>query len=118
VAKARKTIAPGVEMHLDAWLAGAYISIGKPKEAEKLAEIWENQTTLKYVDPGMMPCFYLWLGKKDQTKLDKAFEWMMRGLEEHSPQMVWYKTSPLRPLPEHRLDSRWLDVLQKIGFKN
>ena len=37
VAKARKTIAPGVEMHLDAWLAGAYVSIGKPKEAEKLA---------------------------------------------------------------------------------
>jgi TolB-like protein/Flp pilus assembly protein TadD len=118
VEKARWSIASGTEMHLDSWLAGAYISIGKPEEAEKLAEIWENLSSQRYVDPGMMPCFYVWLGKKDKTKLDKAFEWMRRGLEERSPQMVWYKTSPLRPLPEHRMDSRWLYVLQKIGFKN
>jgi len=108
---ATRSSPPGRNILVDAFLANAYVRLEKPAEALKLLELWENLATQRYLDAGIMPCFYIPLGK-----MDKAFEWMYRGLEERSPQCPWYNTSPIRPSVEQRLDPRWSDVLRRIGF--
>jgi len=77
----------------------------------KLVALWESLATRRYVDAGMMCPFYIWVGE-----MDKAFECMYKAIEERSSQLPWYKTSPLRPSAEQRLDPRWSDVLRRIGF--
>ncbi len=49
-------------------------------------------------------------------EIDKAFEWLERGYEDHEVDMFWIKVEPLfEPL---RNDPRWQEMLDKVGFPN
>ena len=47
-------------------------------------------------------------------EVDLAFEWLDKAYEDHEVEMYWLKVEPpFEPLHD---DSRWQEMLDKVGF--
>jgi tetratricopeptide (TPR) repeat protein len=107
---ARRLLAPGKDLQVDLYRGAAYALCGKPDETLELMRIWERLATQRYVDIATFGAFFGLLGK-----LDDAFEYLFRSVEERSAHTPWLKTNPFWP-DKIRSDPRWQDLLGRVGF--
>lgn len=63
-----------------------------------------------YVDPAVVAVIYLDLGEKD-----RAFVWLEKAYQEHSPHFTGLKVSAW--FDSVRSDPRYLDLLRRVGFQ-
>lgn len=91
--------------------AHLYAVSGRKAEAFKMVENLESKAQKKELPPFLLAEVYAGLGDRD-----KAFYWLERALEERSNWLVFTKVSRrLKPLHG---DSRFNDLLKRIGFEN
>jgi TolB-like protein/Flp pilus assembly protein TadD len=107
---ARRLLAPGKDLQVDLYRGAAYALCGKPDETVELIRIWERLASQRYVDIATFGEFFAVLGK-----LDDAFKYLFRSVEERSAHTVWLKTNPFFP-DKIRSDPRWQDLLKRVGF--
>jgi TolB-like protein/Tfp pilus assembly protein PilF len=111
---ARRLLAPGKDLQVDLYVAAAYARCGKPDEILELIRVWERLATQRYVDIATFGEFFGLLGR-----LDEAFEYLSRSVEERSAHTPWLKAIGDNALfyPDKiRLDPRWQDLLRRVGF--
>ena len=90
-------------------LAYSYAKAGRKEDVRKvLAELLEMRKVSKRAAPAIAGVYTV-LGEHD-----KAFEWLEKGFEEHSPYMASighdFIFEPLRS------DPRWTDLMRRIGL--
>ncbi len=90
-------------------LAYSYAKAGRVEDIRKvLAELLEMRKASKKAAPAIAGV-YTMLGEHD-----KAFDWLEKGFEEHSPYMgTIHLDFIFEPL---RTDPRWTDLLRRIGL--
>jgi tetratricopeptide (TPR) repeat protein len=93
-----------------AGLAHAYALIGKRAEAEKILNELQQQSKRAYVSPYMIAVIYAGLGQKN-----KAFEFLEKGYQLKSPDVIYFLRSDLR-LDPLREDPRFQDLLRRVPF--
>jgi len=88
------------------WLAYALGRAGKHGEARQIIEQLERTPN---ADAVWVAIAWTGMGNKD-----KAFEWLNRAIDTHSPSLLWIAVFPaLDPL---RSDQRFKDVLRRTGL--
>ncbi len=102
-------LSPGAQT--ETIVAYVYAVSGRRGEALKMAEDLEAKALKKELSPFLMAEVYAGLGERD-----KAFGWLERAFQERSNWLVFVKVQHrLKPL---RGDSRFADLLKRIGFEN
>ncbi len=92
-------------------LAIAYFHTGGTDDQE---EIVEELIKLSEQSPVGSPSFYLAMIYTQMGEIDIAFEWLDKAYEDHEVEMYWLKVEPpFEPLHD---DSRWQEMLDKVGF--
>jgi TolB-like protein/Tfp pilus assembly protein PilF/predicted Ser/Thr protein kinase len=107
--KARNLVAPGKDLLLDAYLAGAYARSAKRAEALKWLERWERQSGQGYVDGYNLGCAWAAVGQRE-----KALQWLRRAYEEHSPSMPMLQMDP--SFDTLRSDPRFQELVRRVGL--
>lgn len=85
---------------------------GKIKEAKKLFEELQNRSKTEYI-AGM----YLGISAASLNDIDLAFEYLENAFDDRDPTLIQIKYSPFVPSLLKK-DSRFNELLQKIGFTN
>ncbi len=92
-------------------LAIAYYHLGKIQKTENLLVDLEQ---LSDASPQGSPAFYTAMIYAQMGEIDLAFEWLDIAYEDHEVEMYWLKVEPaFKPLHD---DSRWQEMLDKVGF--
>jgi tetratricopeptide (TPR) repeat protein len=87
----------------------AYAAAGKKSEAERTLNDLLALSRRVYVPPYNIAEAYVGVGNSE-----KAFEWLDKAFEEHSPDLVGLKTEPrLDPL---RSDPRFTQLVSRVGL--
>lgn len=107
--EARRLSSPDYPSLMDGLLGYAEALSGNKAVARDLLGKLTERSGRKYVPAFSMALIYIGLGDRDS-----AFQWLERSYEDHSIDMVYSKTDPL--LDPIRLDSRFVSLLQKMGF--
>jgi adenylate cyclase len=87
----------------------AYAAVGHTELARGLLRTLERPPTGVWLDPVIMSSAYAGIGD-----VRRSLEWMEKGLEERSPNMIYMKTTPL--WDSIRDDSRFQAVLRQMNF--
>jgi DNA-binding winged helix-turn-helix (wHTH) protein/tetratricopeptide (TPR) repeat protein len=87
----------------------AYALAGERADAETLLNILQDISLRKYVSPYSMLVIHLALGPEE-----RVFELLEQLYEECNDWLIWLKVSP--ELKDLRNDSRFIDLLRRIGF--
>ena len=113
IAEARKAteLSGPTNSHPVAFLGYALGKSGKQAEARALLERLIKSSTERYVSPYNIAMIYNALGERDQT-----FTWLERGYEQRDQKMVFLKVEP--KWNNLRNDSRFQDLMQRVGFKS
>jgi serine/threonine protein kinase/Tfp pilus assembly protein PilF len=83
---------------------------GKKGEALELLSKLDRISKKRYVPSLYFALIYMGLGDNDQ-----AFHWIEKGIEERSGYLLYFKVDP--KVDKLRSDSRFKELLGKIGFK-
>lgn len=94
-----------------AWLGYAYAAANRRTEALAVFSELERMAAAGFVPGYGMAVIYAGLGDKD-----RAFEWLERGIEDRSEDMVWLKVEP--GMDVLRSDPRCRVILRKLGFES
>ena len=98
----------GGDPELKTQLGFAFGISGRKEDANKiLNEIMEIKKHV-YVSPVWMAALFFGLGR-----IDEAFEWLEKGLEEHSDQLFYFRMFPW--VEEFRTDQRWKSIEKRMG---
>jgi tetratricopeptide (TPR) repeat protein len=89
--------------------AWAYAAVGQTQDARRLLRILERPPAGVWLDPAVMASVYGELGD-----LDRAFDWLQKGLAERSPLMIYMKAGP--PWDRLRGDPRFEVILRQMNF--
>ncbi|MEN3332354.1 MAG: eukaryotic-like serine/threonine-protein kinase [Blastocatellia bacterium] len=89
--------------------AYTYAMMGERREAERTLSELLKLSKQRYVQPFWIATAYAGLGDKD-----RAFEFLEKGLAEHSPWMIHLNNSP--EFNSLRSDPRFLDLLRRINL--
>lgn len=95
--------------HLIGTLGYAYGKSGRKEEARKLAADLKELSKHRYVAPFWIGMIYVGLGEKDE-----AFAWFEKAYQERSWWLIFTKMEPM--MDSLRSDSRFIDLLRRIGF--
>jgi tetratricopeptide (TPR) repeat protein len=90
-------------------LGYAYAASGKRDKALKILNKLKQLSGQHYVSPYTQALIYAGLGEND-----RAFEWLEKAYEDRNDFLVWLKVDP--ELDRLRADSRFTDLLRRIGF--
>jgi tetratricopeptide (TPR) repeat protein len=90
-------------------LGYAYAKSGRKDEARKLLAELKEQSKVRYVASYWSAMIYVGLDEKDQ-----AFAWLEKAYQERSWWLVWIKMDPM--VDSLRSDSRFIDLMRRIGF--
>jgi tetratricopeptide (TPR) repeat protein len=90
-------------------LGYAYAKSGRKDEARKLLADLKEQSKGRYVASYWIAMIYVGLEEKDE-----AFAWFEKAYQEHSWWLIWLKMDP--KVDSLRSDSRFLDLMRRIGF--
>src|SRR5262249_5678135 len=106
-----KSDGEGSDANLSPEIAYVYAISGKKTRAEKTLELLQQLST-----QGSVPAHYFVLIYTGLGDTNKAFEWLDKAFEQHSPIMAWLKVDPrFSPL---RKDRRFTDLLSRVGLAN
>jgi DNA-binding winged helix-turn-helix (wHTH) protein/tetratricopeptide (TPR) repeat protein len=92
-----------------ALLGHAYAASGKKQEALVILDRLRELSKQRYVSPYNFAIVYAGLGAVGQ-----AFKWLEKAYEEHSAWLVFLKIEPI--FDRLRRDSRFTDILRRVGF--
>ena len=93
------------------FLAIAYYHTGKLDETH---EILERLQLYSEESSAGSPSFFITMIYAQMGEIDLAFEWLEKAYEDHEVEMYWLKVEPLfEPM---RKDTRWQEMLDKVGF--
>jgi TolB-like protein/DNA-binding winged helix-turn-helix (wHTH) protein/Tfp pilus assembly protein PilF len=111
IAEAEKALAyaPANAPVLLGSLAWVYAVVGRRAKALELLSELNDLAAPGYAEPVNLAFGYAGLGEKDL-----AFEWLRRGYEERSTNMIFLKVEPL--LDSLRDDPRFQDLLRRLDF--
>jgi eukaryotic-like serine/threonine-protein kinase len=90
-------------------LGYAYAKSGRKDEARKLLAELKEQSKGRYVASYWIAIIYVGLDEKDE-----AFAWLEKAYQERSWWLVWIKMDPI--VDSLRSDSRFIDLMRRIGF--
>jgi serine/threonine protein kinase/Flp pilus assembly protein TadD len=90
-------------------LGYAYAKAGRKDEARKLLADFKEQSKTRYVLPYWMAVIYAGLNQKDD-----AFAWLEKAYQDREYWLCWMKMDP--KLDSLRSDSRFIDLMHRIGF--
>jgi len=90
-------------------LGYAYAKSGRKDEARKLLADLKEQSKRRYVAPYWIARIHAGLDEKDE-----AFAWLEKAYQQRSWFLVWIKMEP--QVDSLRSDSRFTDLLRRIGF--
>jgi tetratricopeptide (TPR) repeat protein len=90
-------------------LGRAYARSGKRAEAQKLIDELKELSKRRYVSSNFIAGIYAALGERD-----KAFEWLEKGYQERSIEMLFLKNST--QWDELRSDPRFQNLLRRVGL--
>jgi serine/threonine protein kinase/Flp pilus assembly protein TadD len=99
----------GGRSQMVAFLGHAYAVSGKRGEALKTLDELKELSKRRYVGPYNVALVYAGLGEKDQ-----AFEWLQKGYEERSSELLWLAVIP--GFDSLRSDPRFADLLRRMGL--
>jgi len=92
-------------------LAIAYYHMG---ETDKASELMKEMMTKAEESSIGSPSFYLAMLYAQIGVKDTAFEWLEKSYQDREVEMYWLKVEPpFKPLYN---DSRWQEMLDKVGF--
>ena len=90
-------------------LGYGYAVSDRPEDAQKLLTELAEKSRPEHIAAYQIALIYSGLGEND-----RAFEWLEKACEQHSPQLVWLKLSPeFEPLHS---DLRWNKLLTRLGL--
>jgi TolB-like protein/Tfp pilus assembly protein PilF len=92
-----------------ALLGHAHGLAGNNGEARKLLSKLKDESKRRYVSPYWVAIIYLGLSEKD-----KAFEWLRKAYGERDPWLAYLNVNPIFDML--RLDSRFVDLVQRVGL--
>jgi Tfp pilus assembly protein PilF len=90
-------------------LGFAYAKSGRKDEARKLLADLKEQSKKRYVASYWIAMIYVGLDEKDE-----AFAWLEKAYQERSWFLVWIKMDP--QADSLRSDSRFIDLMRRVGF--
>jgi eukaryotic-like serine/threonine-protein kinase len=90
-------------------LGYAYATAGRPEEAQQTLVQLAADTQRHYVTPVAHALVYIGLGK-----LDQAFEWLEKSLQDRSWWLAWLKVDPL--FDRARSDPRFSSLMSRVGL--
>jgi tetratricopeptide (TPR) repeat protein len=93
-----------------AMLGRAYGLLGRKNEARQILRELLEMNERGYVNSYSIALVYFGLGEKDQ-----AFKWLEKAYQERSYAMVFLKVS--MDFGPYRQDSRYIDLLRRIGLE-
>jgi eukaryotic-like serine/threonine-protein kinase len=106
---ARQLLEPGRDLAVDVFLAEPYTAAGRHAEVQAWLATWERRAAGSYVDGYNLAALCVALGHRD-----KAFEWLKKGYDQRSPNLLQLKTDAW--LDAIRPDQRFEDLLRRVGF--
>ena len=86
-----------------------YGTLGRRAEAYKALGLLKKQSSRRYVLPSYIAAIHAGLGEND-----RAFEWLEKGYSERDTNLLYLKVDP--SWNSLRSDSRFADLLRRIGF--
>jgi serine/threonine protein kinase/tetratricopeptide (TPR) repeat protein len=87
----------------------AYAVSGKKDSAKNVLADLKSLSSQRYVAPVEIALVYTGLDDKE-----KAFEWLEKAYQDHSPWLIWLKVDPR--FDRLRSDPRYADVLRRMGL--
>ena len=90
-------------------LGHLYGLAGKAAEAQRIIHELKDRSRREYVHPYAFALVYSGLGQKD-----KAFSWLQKASEEHSPLLTFLKVEPM--LDPARSDPRFQQLTRRMGL--
>lgn len=96
---------------LQAELGYALAASGKAAAARDVLAQLKSEAVQRYVDPILLPPIYTKLGEQDN-----AFEWLEKAYEDRSVGIPWLKVDP--KFDSVRSDTRYYDLLRRVGFRS
>jgi len=100
---------PGEYPLVDAALGLAYAVSGQQEETKKMAEIFQETFSKRYIPPTYFGMLYAGMG--DTTR---AIMWLNKALSERADGLTWLGVEPM--LDQMRSDPRFQDLLKQIGL--
>ena len=92
-----------------AGLGQSYAAAGKRLEVQKVLDELILSSKQRYVSPYYIAKIHAILGDKGQ-----AFRWLEKAYEERNPDFIELTAEPA--LDKLRADSRFADLLRRVGF--
>ncbi|MCA1624070.1 MAG: tetratricopeptide repeat protein, partial [Acidobacteria bacterium] len=92
-------------------LARAYAKLGQPEKARQQLDQLEKIAKQKYVSAYYFALVYVGLNERD-----RAFERLEKAFQDREGRMTLLKVDPL--MDEIRADSRFADLLNRVGLRN
>ncbi len=87
----------------------AYAVSGKKDSAKNVLADLKSLSSQRYVAPVEIALVYIGLDDKE-----KAFEWLEKAYQDHSPWLIWLKVDPR--FERLRSDPRCADLLRRMGL--
>src|SRR5256886_415677 len=91
-------------------LGSAYALSGRTEDAREVLKQLKELSASRYVSPYQMSVLFLSLGEES-----KAFEWLEKAYEQRAEWMIYLSVDPR--FDRLREDSRFTDLLRRIGFQ-
>ena len=92
-------------------LAIAYYYTDQQAKSETMLEELKKKSE---ASPVGSPAFYIAMAYAQMAEPDLAFEWLDKSFLDKEVEMYWLKVEP--PFEPLRGDSRWQEMLDKVGF--
>ena len=81
---------------------------------DESGKLLEKLIELSSENAGGSPSFYAAMVYSQMGEIDKAFSWLEKSYADHEVEMYWLKVEP--PFYPLHNDTRWQEMLDKIGF--
>ena len=103
-----------LQLDEDSWtlasLGHTYAIAGKREEALRLLNRLKELSTRRHVSPYHIAAIHAGLNEKEQ-----AFEWLEKAYQQREQSLIFLKVDPL--MDNLRSDSRYADLLRRVGFE-
>ncbi|MGB7926266.1 MAG: protein kinase [Pyrinomonadaceae bacterium] len=103
-----------IQLDEDPWtiasLGHTYAIAGKREEALKLLSRLKELSTRRHVSPYHIAAIHAGLNEKEQ-----AFQWLEKAYKQREQSLIFLKVDPL--MDNLRSDSRFADLLRRVGFE-
>jgi TolB-like protein/cytochrome c-type biogenesis protein CcmH/NrfG/predicted Ser/Thr protein kinase len=102
-----KEISGGRKPEIESWIGVAYALAGQRDRARQIYTDMLQQSKSNFISPFSLACICFVLGD-----VDKGFEWLEEGYEQHDPRMSFLKVHPA--CGGVRTDPRYVECLKKM----